>query len=75
MQEKVFIIWRCCYSVDNLMTTHVISNSIDNVHVNNAGYIIEIIFILKAIRSSSEGSYDKQNLTLLIISYEINETR
>ena len=45
-------------------------NVTDNVHVNNA-FLIEIIFILKAIKSYFKGSYDKQNLTLVVISYEI----
>ena len=35
---------------------------------------IEIIFILKAIKSHFKGSYDKQNFTLVVISYEIYET-
>ena len=38
-------------------------------------FLIEIIFILKAIKSYFKGSYDKQNITLVIISHEINETR
>ena len=49
-------------------------NVTDNVHVNNA-FLIEIIFILKAIKSYFKGSYDKQNLTLVVISYEIYKTR
>ena len=40
-------------------------NVIDNVRVNNL-----ILFILKAIKSKFKGSYDKQNLTLVVISYE-----
>ena len=46
---------------------------IDNVCVNNA-FFIEIMFILKAIKSHFRGSYDKQNLTRVVISYEIHET-
>ena len=49
-------------------------NIIDNVHVNNA-ILIEIMLHLKAIKSHFKGSYDKQNLTLEVISYEIYETR
>ena len=45
-------------------------NVIDNVHVNNE-FLIEIMIILKAIKSHFKGSYDKKNLTLVIISYEI----
>ena len=50
------------------------SNVIDNVRVNNA-FLIEITIVLKAIKSHFKGSYDKQNLTLVVISYEIYETR
>ena len=35
---------------------------------------IEIMFILKTIKSHFKGSYDKQNLTLMVILYEIYET-
>ena len=45
---------------------------IDNVRVNNA-FRIEIMIILKAIKSHFKRSYDKQNLTLVAISYEIYE--
>ena len=39
-------------------------------------FLIEIMFILKAIKSHFKGSYDKQNLTLVVILYEIQcETR
>ena len=33
------------------------------------------MFTLKAIKFNSKRSYDKQNLTLVVISYEIYETR
>ena len=62
------------------MTDHTCNNTlartrnvIDNVSVSNA-FLIEIIFILKAIKSHFRGAYDKQNLTLVVISYEIYET-
>ena len=51
-----------------------ICNVIDYVRVNNA-FLIEIMIILKAIKSHLKGSYDKQNLTRVVISYEIYETR
>ena len=35
----------------------------------------EILSILKAIKFDFKGSYDKQNFTLVFISYEIYETR
>ena len=37
-------------------------------------YFTEIIFILKAVKSCFKGSYGKQNLILMVISYEIYET-
>ena len=49
-------------------------NIIDNVHVNDA-FLVEIMIILRAIKFHFKGSYDKQNLTLVVISYEIYETR
>ena len=35
----------------------------------------EIMSTLKTIKSSFKRSYDKQNLTFVVISYEIYETR
>ena len=63
----------------NCMTTRVITllalrcNVIDNVSVNN-GFLIEIMIILKVIKSPLKGSYDKQNLTLVVISYEMTRS-
>ena len=37
-------------------------------------FLIEVMFILKAIKSHIKGSYDNQNLTLVVISYEIHGT-
>ena len=62
------------------MTTHVIitlwglnrGNVIDIVRVNNA-FLIEIMIILKGIKSHFKRFYDKQNLSLMVISYEIYE--
>ena len=39
----------------------------DDIRDNNA---FEILSTLKAIKSSFERSYDKQNITLRVISYE-----
>ena len=50
-----------------------IRNVIDNVRVNNL-FLIEIMLHLKAIKSHFKESYDKQNLTLVVISYAIYET-
>ena len=38
-------------------------------------FCIEIMFILKVTKSHFKGSYDKQNLTLVVILYEIYEIR
>ena len=38
-------------------------------------FSVEIMSTLKMIKSSLKWSYDKQNLTLVVISYEIYETR
>ena len=38
-------------------------------------FLFEIMLILKAIKSHCKEAYDKQNLTLMVISYEIYETR
>ena len=52
-----------------------IRNAIDNVGVSNA-FLFDtcIMFNLKLRKSQCKGSYDKQKLTLMIISYEIYET-
>ena len=63
------------------MTTRVIitlwglnrGNVIDIVRVNNA-FLIEIMIILMGIKSHFKRFYDKQNLSLMVISYEIYET-
>ena len=46
----------------------------DDVRDNNAVFV-EIMSTLKAIKSSFEKSYDKQNITLVVNSYEIYQTR
>ena len=38
-------------------------------------FLSEIMFFLKAIKSNVEGSHDNQNPMLMVISYEIYETR
>ena len=43
--------------------------------VSTMHFLIEIKLIFKAMKSSFQGSYDKRNLTLVVISYEIDETR
>ena len=58
----------------NRMTTCVHVTSL-TTSVSIMCFLIEIIFILKAIKAHLSGSYDKQNLTLVVISYKIYETR
>ena len=50
-----------------LVRTH---NITENFCVNN-DFLIEIMFVSKAINSHFKGSYDKLNFTLVAISYEI----
>ena len=63
----------------NRVTTRLIA--LWRVHVTSLAtsvstkrFLIEIMFNLKAIYPVKE-SYDKHNLTLVVISYEIYETR
>ena len=42
--------------------------------VSTVRFRIVILFILKAIKSRFNGSYDKQNLKLKVISFEIYKT-
>ena len=59
------------------MTTHVIT--LWRVHVTSLTkfvstmlFLIKIVFILKAIQFHSKVSYDKQNLTFVVISYQVS---
>ena len=58
----VITLWRVC--VTSLTT-----------FVSTMRFLIEFMLIFKAIKSYFKGSYDKQNLTDVVISYEIYETR
>ena len=58
--------------VITLWRIHVMSLTIS---MSAMHFLTEIMFILKAIKSQCKGSYDKQNLTLVVISYEIYEIR
>ena len=67
-----------CYKTR--MTTRVITLWREDVKsfttsVSTMLFLVEIILTLKAIKSHLKGPYDKQNLTLVVISYEIYETR
>ena len=60
----------------NRMTTRVITLWRERVtsltrSVSTMRFLIEIMFILKAMKSHFKGSHNKQNLTLMVISYEI----
>ena len=66
----------------NHMTTRLSVITLWRVNVTSLGtsgstmrFQAEIMLVLKAIKSHVEESCDKQNLTLVIISYEICETR
>ena len=75
-----FILYLIMSSTKNRMTTRVITlcrvyvTSL-TTSVSTVRSLIEIMFILKVIKSQFSGSYDKQNLTLVVISYEIYENR
>ena len=63
----------------NHMIKHVITHWF--IHVTSLTtslsaihFLIEIKLILNAIKSHFKGSYDKQHLTFVVISYEIYET-
>ena len=62
MTTRVITLWR----------VHVTSLT---TFVSTMRFLLEIIITLKAIKSHLKRSYDKQNLTLVVISYEIYETR
>ena len=62
MATRVITLWRI--HVTSLTTS-----------VSAMRFILEIVSILKAIKFNFKGSYDKQNLTLVEISYEFYETR
>ena len=61
MTTRVIILWR----VDITSST---------TSVSAMRILAEIMLIFWAIKSNFKGSYDKQNLTLVVISYEIYET-
>ena len=45
-----------------------------NYVCDKVAFSIEIMSTLETIKSSLKQPYDKQNLTLMVISYEIYET-
>ena len=60
MTARVITLWRV--DVTSLTT------SVSAMHS-----LIETMFILKAIKSQFNGSYDKQNLSLVVIPYETRQ--
>ena len=62
MTTRVITFW--CVDITSL-TTSVLTMRV----------LHEILLILTAIKSNFKGSYDKKNLTLVVILYEIYETR
>ena len=60
----------------NCMTTCVITLWCIDVSpfTTSTMYFLEKLSFAKAIKSSFKGSYDKHNLALAVISYEIYET-
>ena len=64
---RVIILWRV--DVTSLTT------SMSTMRFLITFFVIGIMFILTAIKSHFQGSYDQQNLTPVVILYEIYETR
>ena len=63
----------------NCLTTRIITLWCEPVtsltaSMSTTHFLNEIMFILNVIKSHFKGSYDKQNLTLVVVSYEIYET-
>ena len=64
----------------NRMTTHILTLWLVDVtsltrSVSTMRFLTEIMLILKVIKFHLKEPYDKQNLTLVVILYEIYETR
>ena len=74
MTTRVITLWRVDVTTRVITLWRVDVTSFDNVCVNTA-FLFEIMIILKAIKCHFKGSYDKQNLTLVVISFENHETR
>ena len=60
----------------NRMTTRIITLRREDVSslttsVSTVRFLPDIMSVLKAIKSHFKGSYDKQNLTLVVISNEM----
>ena len=49
------------------------TNNVMTISVTTA-FLVEIMSTFKTIKSFFERSYDKQNITLMVISYEIYQT-
>ena len=62
MTTRVITLWRV--DVTSLTTS-----------VSTTRFLLEILSIFTAIKSHFKGSYVKQNLTLVVNSYEIYESR
>ena len=62
MTTRVITLWRV--DVTSLTTS-----------VSTMCFLLEILSILKVIKSNFQESYDKQNLIPVVISYEIYKTR
>ena len=80
LSYDVAIIQRITSCHKNHMTTRAITLWHERVtllttSVSTMRFRFEIMYNLKAIKSHFKGSFDKQNLTLVVITYEIYETR
>ena len=68
---------RMATSVITHWREHVTSltTSVSTIRFFFVFFFVKLKFIMKAIKPYFKGSYDKQNLTLMVILYEIYETR
>ena len=57
-----------------LHNTWLLARTRHDATCDNDMFSIEMMSIFKAIKYHLKQSYDKQNLTLVVISYEIYET-
>ena len=67
------------YVINKVMTTRVLTLSAEARNVMTTSvttmFLVEIMSTFKAIKSYIDRLYDKQNITLVVISYEIYQTR
>ena len=76
-QQHTTLILSCHanYMIMCVITFWGVHKSSLTVPMSAMHFLFETLFIWKAIKSHFKGAHDKLNLTLLVISYKIYETR